>query len=236
MKKIALLALPLLAATAVQAQTTEGDWNKKPYVNVSYTHEMKVDPDMIYIGFVIDESVSNGKNKLADMEKNMLAGMKEIGVDTDKDLAVTDASSSKKSNKWRKDDTYKKKSYQVIAHDAETASVIFDMLNSVGIPQADVTKITSSKLSEYNSEARQKAMQGAKKKADELATAIGQTIGAALTIDDYNSVPYADEMLQGRVMGLSVSSKAGYVSADSAPVEFQKIEIRYSVNVRFELK
>ena len=127
--------------------------------------------------------------------------------------------------------------YHMTAPHPEGAGAILSMqeaLDDAGIANVNIARATCSKLEEYRSEARRQAIRNAKTRAEELATAIGQSIGACYEINDYsNSQPvvYRANMLAKSAMADSITEESA-----EPEVEFKPIEINYSVSAKFVLK
>src|SRR5665647_3049367 len=100
MKKIILAGLLLFSTImAANAQTGEKNFIDKPYIEVTGKAEMEIVPDEIYMAIVINEKDNKRKISLAQAEKDMVAKLKSLGIDTKKNLSVKDLSSNFK-NYW----------------------------------------------------------------------------------------------------------------------------------------
>ena len=103
-------------------------------------------------------------------------------------------------------------------------------LMTKGINRVDGILFSSSKVNELKSEARKKAMENAKMKAQEYAGVLNQSIGKAISITEFTNKNYD-----------SFSYKSGLTQSSDAPVANQQtisigeIEIVSKVNVSFLL-
>jgi uncharacterized protein YggE len=87
-----LVILLLIVPLAVAAQ--EKNFIDQNYIEVNGTSEMEVIPDMIYLHILINEKDNKNKTALADRERSMIQKLKEIGINTDKDLVIKEMGSN----------------------------------------------------------------------------------------------------------------------------------------------
>ena len=185
MKKLLLMAAGLLVlSTAASAQQTE---TYPSYISVTGSAERDVTPDEIYVGITIDESDSrNGKITVAEQERRMVAELKKLGIDVDKDLQVGDMSGDLKSYVLRRDRVQTQKNYVLKVGDAATLGKVFQSLAAIDISRMNLIKATRSDIEQIRLELRAEAMKSARRSADTLAEAIGQKAGKAFMINDNN--------------------------------------------------
>jgi len=162
----------------------------------------------------------------------------EIGVDINKDLSIRDIASNFKYYWISKSDIVLSKEYQLIVHDTKTLQKVFSELQNLGISNLTIDKLDHSKIEQFRKNVKNNAIKAAKDKAESLTSTINQTIGKAIYIQELDN-QYLSNALQGRLAGVNVRVR-GYSSenkAESMPdIEFEKINLQYSILVRFELK
>lgn len=236
MKKILIAGLLLFSAfTAVNAQTGEKNFIDKPYIEVTGRAETEVTPDQIYMSITINEKDSKGKIELAQSEKQMIAKLKELGIDTKKDLSVKDMSSNFKKYWVKSSEIMTSKEYQLLVNSAQLAGNVMAELEKIGISNVGIERVDHSQMEQFRREVKIKAIKTAREKASDMATAIGQTAGKALYIQeiDYGT----NNMLMGRMAGLdsNVAFKVREDSSGAPDVAFEKIKLEYQVNAKFEL-
>lgn len=211
-----------------------GQNNTPNYIQVEGYHQLKLAPDMIYLNIVLNEA--DFKNKeMQHIEKSMIDALKKAGVNTKEDLIVMDMASNFKKYFFKGNLPQQTKVYQVIAHSAQETGKIMYSLDAIGISKIDIEKFESSKIDEKIIEAGTLAMKDAKAKASILAAAIDQTIGKAINIVSYSRRPV---MLRGYANDAIMlkSSRAEVGASPYIPeVEFEDIEVDYTVTVKFEL-
>ena len=95
-----------------------------------------------------------------------------------------------------------------------------------GINRIDGISFASSRQAEIESQARIKAIQHAKMKATEYATALGQSIGKAISISEFQATVTPQPMMRAMAMDSSAGDQT------IAPGE---MDVRVRINVRFTL-
>lgn len=227
MKKV-LTALAVLFSISAFAQIGEKNFIDKNYIEVTGTSEIEIIPDKIYIQVVLAEKDSKNKNALSVQEKQMLQKLQELGIDTKKDVLIKDLTSNLKTGFLSKDILLNKQ-YQIIVKDGKTAGQVFLALEEIGISNASIEKLESSKIEEYRQEAKIKAIQAAKEKASLLCNTIGQKAGRALYIQEQEIM--ARPIYANTVMYAARAEEA----ADAADLNFESLKVEARVLCRFEI-
>lgn len=236
MRKL-FITLLMLASTLIFAQTGEKNYIDRNYIEVIGKAEMEIIPDHIYIGIHISEKNLKNKLSIADIEKSMIEKLKNIGIDTEKNLTVKDIASIYQSYWLKKTDIFMTKEYQLLVNDAGTAGKVFDELKKIGISNISIDKLSHSKIREYRKQIKINAIKAAREKAKDLAMAIGQDIGRALYIKEGEYNRSVSNVLAGQASGFYVRGESSLTSSYKfRDVEFEKIIIEYSILCRFELK
>ncbi len=213
----ALSAFPLLAQN-----------HDTPCVEVVGYAYVELEPNEIWVSITIDERESGSKVTLQQLENKMLSVLNGAGVDTKEALFVNGFSGIT----HKRNNGVLFKNYSLRLTSGEQVSEVFEKLQAVGINDLRVTTTGRSDVAELKSRLRVEAMQNAKKKAQELAGAIGQNIGMAIYINDYNT-DGAPIMMRAKATNF-VMDAAGVDESYEAP-EFNNIKLEYRVTVRFVL-
>jgi len=234
-KTICLILFVSLGFTAIQAQSGEKNFIDKPYIEVTGKAEMEIVPDQIYMNITINEKDNKGKVVLAQAEKDMISKLKELGIDTKKDLSVKDMSSNFKNYWIKSSEIMTSKEYQLMVSNAQTAGRVMQGLEKIGISNVSIDRVNHSQIEQFRRDVKVKAVKNAKEKAVDMAQAIGQAAGKALYIQEieYNNYSF----VKGRALGLKVQTASLLESnEDAAPdIEFEKIKLEYSVSAKFEI-
>lgn len=228
MKRTILLAAAALMAFTAAAQTTEA---YPSYIQVNGQAEREIEPDEFYLSIVINERDSKGKISVESQQRDMIAALKRLGINVEKQLKMANLSS----------EFYKKRSsvatakYQLqLASSGEVARV-WQALDGMGISNVSILRVTNSKMDQYRSEVRAEAIRNAQQTARTLAGAIGQSIGKCFYIYDSNNnfMPvFYDNMAVMR------SAKADYAAGEASeePLDFKTIKLQYNVQAKFVLE
>ena len=195
MKRI-LLTLVAVIALAVSASAQA---DLRPTVSVNGQAKITAPLDEICLSITLKESDSKGKIDLEQQRVAMLRALRKCGVNTEEQLRLADMASSF----FKRKGSLASSQYELKVGSAEEARKVFEALDDAGIANVNIARATCSKIEEYRSEARREAIRNAKARAEELATAIGQSIGACYEINDYsNSQPvvYRANMLTKSAM------------------------------------
>jgi uncharacterized protein YggE len=211
-------------------QTLEKNFIDQNYIEVTGTAEMSIVPDLIYIKIIINEKDSKNKISVAEMEKRMINKFQEIGIDVKKDLSINDLLSVYKSKMLAKSDVILSKQYQLIVHHAATAVKAYEELEKVDISNVSIESVDNTKIVEFSREVKLNAIKAAKEKADLLAKAINQNIGRAIYIEELNRSEITSNKII-RTPRYRISDKGEEIDPD-----FEKIRLKDSILVRFELK
>ena len=226
MKKL-FTAIAILFSVSAFAQMGEKNFIDKNYIEVTGKAEMEFTPDKIYIQVLLNEKDSKNKNAIPEQERQMLQKLQSLGIDTKKDVMIKDLASNLKTGFLSKD-VLLSKQYQIIVHDGKTAGHVFLALEEIGISNASIEKLESSKIEEYRQEVKIKAIKAAKEKAQLLTNAIDQKVGKALYIQEQQiferPMPYANVMM-----------KQADASAEAADLNFENLKVEATVMVRFEI-
>lgn len=235
MKNILFVLLIMISAT-VFGQNGEKNFIDQNYIEVTGKAVMQIIPDEIYLKILINEKENRGKS-LIELENSMIAKLQEIGIETNKDFSIIDYTSNFKDYWIVKSDIVLTKEYQLLVRNAKVAGKVFQELQKLGISNISIDRIENSKIQEYRQEVKINAIKAARGKANSLAIAIDQTIGKAIYIQELDN-NYMNRMA-GKAAGMQIraaNSITSIANSQEPEIEFEKIELDYSVIVRFELK
>lgn len=222
-----MAAVALMAFTAAKAQ----DFGQTiPSVTVNGSSQIKVTPDVLYLSIRLDETDSKGKITLDEQRKAMFDALRKCKIDIEKQLSVVDMSNSF----FKKRSSLSSSQYELKVGSAEEARKVFEALDAAGVSNVDLARYTCSKLDEYRAEARIAAIRNAKERAEQLAGAIGQTIGACYEITDYTS-DVQPVMRANVMMKNSAVMDEAMGAAPEPEVDFKQMTITYNVSARFLL-
>ena len=229
MKRVILLFAAVLMALGVQAQSEQAF---PSFVEVSSSAYREVAPNMVYLSITINERESKGRITVEEQERDMVAVLKKLGIDTKTDLRVSDLSSSQ----LKRSQAVKTKSYQLKMTDVALVGSVYIALNEIGIATINIENVTNTNRDSIEDELRVEAMRNARANAKLMAEAIDQTIGKAFYIHTYD---VSVSTVRNEMDGVVVTAFGATKRADAPePVitELRKIRISVQVRAKFVLE
>ena len=229
MKK-ALLILSVLFISMSYGQEVK----QVPQINVSGEGKVKVIPDQATIAVTVETKGNNAKDVKKQNDEKIDAVLKFIKK---MNLAPADYKTQRVSLNPQYDYEKKKHSYnatqtiEILLRDLSKYDELMEGLVDQGINRIDAVTFQSSKLAQYQSEARKLAMKEAKLKAEDYVSVLGQKVGRAMTISDNSQTYYPQPMYAA--MKTMESSDA---SAPRETLAVGEINITANVTVSFILE
>lgn len=223
MKKSLLIVVTALFSIAGFAQVQEF----RPMVSTNGEGKVKVAPDQATIVVSIE---TRGTNATDVKKQNDAATEKVVKYLKSTDLPKSDVQTQRVSLNPIYDYEKKKYSYhamqtiEIFLRDLNKYDALMGGLTDSGINRIEKVEFKSSKLAQYEAEARKLAIAEAKKKADDYVSVVGQKVGKALTITDNTQVYYPQPAMYRM-------KAAGNMEADAAPETLATGEITITANV-----
>ena len=224
MKKI-IIFVTILTTSIVTAQT-----QPKPSVDVWGEGTIHVVPDQVTVNVRVENTGENAKEvKLKNdrIVSDVLEFVKGIGI-AEKYVRTEYIRLSKNYEYQTKTYNYQaNQSISIKLVDLREYERLMDGLLATGINRIDGISFSSAQIETLRSEARKKAVDNAKLKAQEYASVLGQSIGKALHISEFQKT-ISPNFRSGDVM--AINSESGQQTM--APGEMQ---VSARVNISFEL-
>ena len=204
-----------------------------PQINVSGEGKIKAVPDQVTIIASVETKGTNAKEVKKQNDQQMEAVLKLI-----KSMNVPSADYKTKRVSLNPQYDYEKKKHsynavqtiEILLKDLLKYDELTEGLVDQGINRIDNVTFQSSKLAQYQADARKLAMKDAKMKAEDYVSVLGQKAGVAITITDNTQVYYPQPVY---------AMKSTAMEADSAgprqTMAAGEIEITANVNVSFKL-
>ena len=192
MKK-ALLILSILFVSMSYGQEVK----QIPQINVNGEGKVKVIPDQATIAVTVETKGNNAKDVKKQNDEKIEAVIKFIKK---MNLAPADYKTQRVALNPQYDYEKKKHSYnatqtiEILLRDLSKYDELMEGLVNEGINRIDAVTFQSSKLAQYQSEARKLAMKEAKLKAEDYVSVLGQKVGRAMTISDNSQTYYPQPM------------------------------------------
>lgn len=229
MKK-AVLFLSIMFMTMSYAQEVK----QVPQVSVTGEGKVKVVPDQTTITATIETKGNNAKDVKKQNDQKMEAVLRFIKK---MNLDPADYKTQRVSLNPQYDYEKKKHNYnatqtiEILLKDLSKYDELMEGLVDEGINRIDNVVFQSSKLAQYQSEARKLAMKEAKLKAEDYVSVLGQKVGRAITISD-NSQPYYPQPIRYAAMKAEMSD----MQAPRETLAVGEINITANVSVSFILE
>lgn len=224
MKKI-IIIVAIITTGTITAQT-----QPKPSVDVWGEGTINVVPDQVTVNVRIENTGTNAKEvKLKNdrIVSDVFQFVKGIGI-AEKYIKTEYIRLSKNYEYQTKTYNYQaNQSISIKLVDLSEYEPLMNGLLATGINRIDGISFSSSQIETLRSEARKKAVENAKLKAQEYASVLGQSIGKALHISEFQKIISPNQMLRS-TMAMDGES----AQQTLAPGEMQ-VSVR--VNVSFEL-
>lgn len=233
LQKIVLKSLLLfLLLSSFISYSQNKNFIDQPYLETTARVDTLVIPDRIFLSIRIAEADTKGKTSVEKLENKMEEKLKSLGIDTEKQLTLSDLASNFKKYFLRKTDVQKDKEYSLLVYDAVMAGKVIMGLESIGISNVNLTKMEFSKMEELKIDLRQKAVRAAKEQAEAMLLPLDQQLGHALYISDLNTG--IQPRMEARMAKVQMFNEAD--EEQPIAIEFEKIKIESTVNVKFAIQ
>ncbi|MCV2484672.1 SIMPL domain-containing protein [Flavobacterium sp. SH_e] len=205
-----------------------------PLINVNGEGKVKVAPDQVCISASVETKGNNAKDVKKQNDEKMDAVLKFIKK---MNIPTADFKTKQVALNPQYDYEKKKTSYnatqtvEIVVKDLAKYDELMEGLVQQGINRIDRVSFESSKMAQYESEARKLAMKDAKTKAEEYVSVLGQKVGKAFTISD-NSQVYHPQPMYAAMRMKEADSMGG---ASNETLAIGEIEITANVSVSFVL-
>ncbi|MFV5687862.1 SIMPL domain-containing protein [Flavobacterium sp. ZT3R25] len=230
MKK-AVLFLSIMFMTLSYAQEVK----QVPQISVNGEGKVKVVPDQVTILATIETKGNNAKEVKKQNDQKTEAVLKFIKK---MNLDSADYKTQRVSLNPEYDYEKKKHNYnatqtiEILLKDLSKYDELMEGLVDEGINRIDNVTFQSSKLSQYQSEARKLAMKEAKLKAEDYVSFLGQKVGRAMTISDNSQTFYPQPIRYAAMKTMEMSDAA----APRETLAVGEINITSNVSVSFILE
>jgi len=220
----------LLTFVTLQSFSQTKNFIDQPYLETTAVIDTLVVPDRIYLSITITEADTKGKISVEELENRMNSKLIALGIDTKKQLFLTDAASNFKKYFLKSKDVLKDKSYSLMVYDAVTAGNVLVGLESIDISNVQLTKTEYSKMDQLQLQLKEKVVAKAKVQAESLLKPLNQKLGKAIYIADTNYNVYRTEMADFKVRNMAAQ--------ESAPIDidFEKIRVESRINITFAIE
>lgn len=229
MKRIVLLSTSLLFAAVAWCQQPV-----QPYSDFAATtgeYQQDFAPDEIYLKVIIRERDSKGRISIEEQQQQMIDALVQHGFDVEKILKIKEISSSytRKGNM----------AYGRYEIKLSTPKAFFDayaICDSLDLSEVSLDRIDRSDKIQLRLDAAAEAMKSARRRAEIIAATEGRKVGKCFYFADEGSAHSNPNQLTGRLCGVSAGLKtSSFIVAPILP-EIGTVQIKASVQAKFELE
>ncbi|MEP6930226.1 MAG: SIMPL domain-containing protein, partial [Flavobacterium sp.] len=165
-----------------------GQENKQiPQINVNGEGKVKIAPDQVCISATVETKGNNAKDVKKQNDEKMdavLKFIKKMNIPT-ADFKTKQVALNPIYDYEKKKTTYNAaQTVETVLKDLSKYDELMEGLVGQGINRLDNVSFESSKLAQYQSEARKLAIKDAKAKAEDYVSVLGQKVGKAMMISD----------------------------------------------------
>lgn len=228
---------------ALSAVASAQNIDQNPTVSVTGTAEINVVPDCAVFSMSVEKINKDIQAAKAENDKSVaqiLALSKTYSIE-DKNVK-TDFIRVAKSYEWIGTGADRKrvfigysvsKSVTIKLDDLKKFEAFFSDLLKTGLTEVRGVHFESSDFLKHKKDARIQAIQAAKAKAEELAEALGQSIGKALVINENSDARYPTSNITSNYIGNIVGDTSSQTADTFSP---GTISIRSQIDVKFILE
>ena len=228
--KILLLSILMCLSLNSYSQNGQKNFIDQPYIEVSGQFETEIIPDEIYLTIILNENDKKGKISIERQENQLINALKKLDIDINNNLSIQDFDGSYKKYFLASDKVLKVKKYQLLVSTGKQVGEVYQSLAAIHVSDIYIEKVSHSEIEKYRRETKIKALQVAKEKATQYATAIEQSIGKAIFIKENYNNSYAN--------GINSVELKGYAKLEKEKINnlnFQVIKLSSSVQAKFIL-
>jgi uncharacterized protein len=243
MKKSLLLLLMFVAGAAVShGQPTPNPFPKT--IAVSGSAEMEIIPDEIFVNVTLMEYQKKGENKrdIETIKTHFLEACKAAGI-ADSMISIAAFSGTNNYFWWKRRhrniDLFTGITYQIKFKTSFQMDNLVERLDDEATQGFLIVTATHSKITEFRKQLKIQAVKAAKEKGIYLTEAVGEKLGAAITIKEPSESGFPQPGFSNATMNKYDNVKVrglGEEEKGSIEVSFRKLKLRYEVDVTFALQ
>jgi uncharacterized protein YggE len=222
----------MLLSTTINAQVKS--FLDLPYLEVNGNADTMVTPNEIWINININEADVKNKISLEDQERKMVAALKGLGINTEKDLVTSGMQSDFRFYVLKQKDVMKSKEYKLKVGDAVTATKVFIKLEEIGIANSAIDRVGHSDMEKIRNICRSNAILNARQKAIALTKPVGATLGLLLHVADYSGSDSG--LADGQIIRVRGMASMAQQEEELPQINFEKIKVSISIQAKFGIR
>lgn len=190
MKKVSVLFASLMLATSAIVAQNPNNGQSVPQIQVNGVGKVNVTPDRVVIKLGVEhkaDDANSAKQQNDATVANVIKYVKSMKID-EKDIQTQRVNLYKTTDYKTKVDSYTaSQTLTILLKDISKYETLVAGLMDSGINRIDGIEFKSSQVEQYEAEARTQAVNQAKQKAVDYASALGQKVGKAILVSDVAS-------------------------------------------------
>ncbi len=231
------LFFALLFTIMSYSQNGEKNFIDQPYIEVTGNIETEIIPNEIYLNIVLNERDKKGKISIETQENQMISILESLQIDLEKNFSVLDFNGYYQRKFLADNKVTKTKRYELIVNDGKTLGKVYEALDRIDISNISIVKTSHSDIETIRRDTKLKALKAAKEKANNYATAINQTLGNAIFIQEITN-PINNRLYTNNSNMLNEIVVVGYGTTKKEKIQelnIKSITISASVKAKFVL-
>ncbi len=219
---------------------TAQELNNLRFIEVTGSAEMKIEPDEIRFQIGIEEywkeEYEKGKEykdyftkiPLEEIEKNLMSALEKCGINNNQIIIKEVGSYWDRPGK----DFKKSKTIELVLTDFSAVNEILTNVNVKGVNSMRITELKNKDITKYREQVKIEAMKAAKKKATYLLESIDEKLGKVISVIELSENHGYFWRPQNAVSNSFIASP----NSENNEENIRKINLKYEVKVRFEIK
>ena len=206
----------------------------QPYIESRITKDTLISPDRIELRLVLDENDTKNKESVEALEKKMFSQLKQMDLDIETQVSLSDSDSNFKFYALKKTGVLKSKHYVVELHSASQIGELMQRMESVGISNISILSVKVSNEEEIKERLVRNAVNKAIRQADNALAVNDQKAGNILQLyieaDTYNYQPAREA--RASTMQMNVTSD----NTSEPQISFKKIRLSKTINIKLAIE
>jgi uncharacterized protein YggE len=236
MKNIHKITLAIALLFCGVTATAHMAADPKPFIEITGTSEIKIDPNQIFIRIKLEENTDKSKININEQEENLIKALQSVGISTEK-LVVTDANAFYGKSGFLSKDVVNTKQFELEVKNPTQAKQAFEQMDKLNIKNAYISRVDHSQMEKYKKQAKIDAIQEAKERATYLLEAVGEELGGALIVRENAFNVYGNQVHRESNKNMIRESYRfdGYKEKEEPELDFKKITVTASIYVKWAI-
>lgn len=238
MRKIITLAVIVFSTITLCAQVSNIETSRK--VATKGFAEREITPNIIYLSINVKEFYIDGNQKkkmpIETLEKQLFEAAMAAGVKKE-DFTIQNIYSYNQKEKKKNNELLQSRQYRIKVTNLEGLNPMMEKLDARGLQSTSIDGYDHTEKKEIEKELKVAAVKDARRNAEILAEADGQSLGVILVINDNTNFNFNNLYPQPRLMyAKSASMDSAMAEEESLNIDIRPIKITCLIDCVFALK